>query len=208
MLPISQRPLHFPCSAKKLWEAWPEPVAPSGQRGILYHRISRSVDTRLREFSQRRGWLQFGDGFGICQWVVSNWDVDHLFFLGFISLLFLIAFLSLSLITIFIIFYFVAVVVLLFSQPMSFTFFPLILPLPPPGWGGGRLVAGGAWLLPGVKPQHLIISPELKRLPNSNIPLEDTKPFWWLIWQIQPYCQLILSQNTKLWKIKAKGNRV
>lgn len=56
----------------------------------------------------------------------------------------------------------------------EFYFFPLILPHPLE-WGGGGQVAGGAWLLPGVKPQHLIILPEWKRLPNSNIPLKDTK---------------------------------
>lgn len=149
-----------------------------------------------QEVTEKRAWLQFGDGFGISQWVVSNWDVDHLFFLSF--------YLSLLFITIFIIFYFVSVVVVLSSQPIWVLFFsPDSLPHTP-GWRGSGQEAGGAWLLPGVKLQHLIISPEWNRLPNSNIPLKDIQScFDDSSGKYSNYCQLILSQNTKLWKIKA-----
>lgn len=120
---------------KKLWEAWPQQVTPTGQRDISYHRTSCSVCTWLWE-SPRRG-ADCSLGMGLAS--VSEWWTIEMWITCFYWLLSLSLFLNLSLISIFIIFYFVSVVLLFSSQPMSFTFFSPDSPSATIHWGEGEV---------------------------------------------------------------------
>lgn len=171
-------------------------MTPTGQRDVSYHRTSCSLYTWLRESPRRGADCSLGMDLASvsecwAMWIAcSSWVFISLF------------------ITIFIVFYFVSVV-LFSSQPTSFTFFFPDYP---------RRIH---WGEEEVGEQQVVFGCCLGLNHNNWLFHQAGRDCQILtsLWKIQScfddssgkysnYCQLILSQNIKLWKIKAKGNRV
>lgn len=156
MLTRSQGLFSLSCSAKRRctrsWEgAQPGQGTWTSQRDIPCLRTSHSV-YKLAGIVWEGLVVVVPEWFGILSTGVNNCIVHHLSFLGFIFLCLFVVSPFFTIIITVLLFYFISSIKLLWSQPVSFNFFLVLLPNPT----GGRCVCMKAtvWLSAGVKLWH------------------------------------------------------